>query len=145
MKVYLASPFFNDEEIEIVNAVEQVLESKGIDVFSPRKNQFEEMEHGSPEWARQIYRNDVNHVISTDATFAITNGNYMDAGTAFEIGYAIANNKPTFIFNSGKINELPNLMIMESLHAYFSSYDEIIKYDFDLKPLKLYEGDNKYI
>ena len=33
-KVYLASPFFDDAELERVDKVKEILDSKGLEVFS---------------------------------------------------------------------------------------------------------------
>ena len=39
MKIYLAGPFFNDEEIINIEKAEKILFSRGFDVFSPRLNE----------------------------------------------------------------------------------------------------------
>ena len=36
-KIYIASPFFCDAETEILTKVEDLLKSRGLDVFSPRE------------------------------------------------------------------------------------------------------------
>ena len=50
MKVYLASPFFSEKELEAVREAEEILEQRGFTVFSPRKYQISEEKQGSPAW-----------------------------------------------------------------------------------------------
>ena len=35
-KIYLASPFFNDAELERMGKVRDILRAKGLDVFVPK-------------------------------------------------------------------------------------------------------------
>ena len=59
----------------------------------------------------------------------INQGNYDDSGTAWEIGYAYATNKPIIVVNV--TGETINLMIADSLHALITSYEELENYDFN--------------
>ncbi|WP_289889954.1 hypothetical protein [Virgibacillus pantothenticus] len=51
-RVYLASPFFNDEQVERVKRVEQALEANPFveAYFSPRKEQLDSLPFGSSQW-----------------------------------------------------------------------------------------------
>lgn len=40
MRVYLASPFFNEKEMEPLKEAEQILEAKGLDVFHRGKTKW---------------------------------------------------------------------------------------------------------
>lgn len=62
-------------------------------------------------------------------------GNYDDAGTMWEIGYAFAKEIPVVVNVTG---ETINLMIADSLHSLLSSYDELQEYDFDKLEKKPY-------
>lgn len=129
-KIYLASPFFNDMEIERVDKVKEILDSKGLDVFSPKEHQNPQFEFGSKEWRKATFENDVKHIDWCDVVVAIiSQGNYDDSGTAWELGYAYATNKPVVLVNL--TGETINLMIADSLHALITSYDELKNYDFD--------------
>lgn len=136
MKFYIASPFFNEEELTHVKDIEQVLQEGGHQMFSPRQNQLPEFEFASFEWRTNVFRNDINHIKWCDALIAILDDNYGDTGTAFEVGYAYAIGRPVYLYNpSGNII---NLMITDALHGYFESLDEIRAYDFELAPAKPY-------
>lgn len=134
-KVYLASPFFNDEQLVDMVKVLGTLRNKNLDVFSPYENQHKDLEFGSKEWRDKTFNSDVDHIKWCDFIVAIVDGNYMDSGTAWEIGYAHAINKPVIVVN---LNQKPiNLMISDSLHAYIDSIESLEKYDFnDLKKIE---------
>ena len=136
-KVYLASPFFDDAELERVDKVKEILDSKGLEVFSPKEHQNERLEFGSIEWRKATFENDVKHIDWCDVVVAIIcKGNYDDSGTAWELGYAYATNKPVVLVNV--TGETINLMIADSLHDLISSYDELKEYDFDTLEKKPY-------
>ena len=136
-KVYLASPFFDDAELERVDKVKEILDLKGLDVFSPKEHQNEHLEFGSIEWRKATFENDVKHIDWCDVVVAIIcKGNYDDSGTAWELGYAYATNKPVVLVNI--TGETINLMIADSLHALITSYDELKEYDFEKMEKKPY-------
>ncbi|MDK0835020.1 nucleoside 2-deoxyribosyltransferase [Clostridium perfringens] len=129
-KVYLASPFFNPVEVERVDKVKEILDSKGLEVFSPKEHQNKHLEFGSKEWRKATFKNDVDHIDWCEVVVAIiSQGNYDDSGTAWELGYAYATNKPVILINL--TGETINLMIADSLHALITSYDELKDYDFN--------------
>ena len=136
-KVYLASPFFDDAELERVDKVTEILDSKGLEVFSPKEHQNEHLEFGSIEWRKATFENDVKHIDWCDVVVAIIcKGNYDDSGTAWELGYAYATNKPVVLVNI--TGETINLMIADSIHALITSYDELKEYDFEKMEKKPY-------
>ncbi|WP_205728499.1 nucleoside 2-deoxyribosyltransferase [Bacillus wiedmannii] len=125
-KVYLASGWFNPNQERRVAEAEKVLRGLGMDVFSPREHQCEEAEFGSKEWRELVFDNDIEHIIEADFVFAIYDE--MDAGTMMEIGYAYAIGRPVLIFNEQE--EVLNLMISDSLTAYFDNFESVKAYDF---------------
>lgn len=128
-KIYLASPFFDDGEIERVNKVKDILREKGLDVFVPMEHQNKHLEFGSLEWREATFTNDVKHIDWCDVVVSIVGKNYEDSGTCWELGYAYATNKPFIVVNIEK--GTINLMISDSLHAYLDSYEKLESYDFD--------------
>lgn len=135
-RVYLASPFFNEKEISYVEKVENILRSKGLNVWSPRENQLNRHEAGTMEWSLDIFRNDVKFIDWAECVVGIYAGNYMDSGSAWEFGYSYATNKPLIIIHVG---EDSNLMVHESAHANIT-LDELESYDFEKMPSKRYSG-----
>ncbi|MEX3713402.1 nucleoside 2-deoxyribosyltransferase [Cytobacillus horneckiae] len=138
-KIYLASPFFDvdgREETVHVKKAEEVLRALGHEVFSPRENQLPELEYGSFEWRTNVFRSDIKHIQWADIVFAIVGDNYDDTGTSFEAGYAFGIGKPFMVFNP--TGNIINLMLTDSLHAYFEDWNEVARYDFNMLPIKPY-------
>lgn len=138
-KIYLASPFFNDVELNRMKSVLKVLrEEKGFEVFAPYELKSE-LEFGSLEWRHETFKADTENIKNADIIVAIiSNGNYSDSGTAWECGYSYAIGKPVVIVN---LTENPvNLMISDSLHAYIDSIDALRAYDFESLETSNYIG-----
>ena len=135
-KIYLASPFFDEKEIERMEAVRDILREKGLEVFVPNEHQSQE-EFTSIPWRKETFASDVDGIDTADIVVAvICKGNYDDSGTAWEIGYAYATKKPVILVNV--TGETINLMIADSLHALITSYDELKDYDFEKLEKKPY-------
>ena len=118
-KIYLASPFFNEGEIERMERVLTILRNKGLDVFAPYEHQNKHLEFGSKEWRDATFRGDMQAVYDCDVIVAIVSqGNYSDSGTAFEIGTGYILEKDLVIVNLS--DKEVNLMIADSLDAYMS-------------------------
>ncbi|MDE1381227.1 nucleoside 2-deoxyribosyltransferase, partial [Bacillus licheniformis] len=136
MRVYLASPFFNEKELEIVNRVEDILKEKRLNFFSPMRNQMEHLEAGSRHWSIETFTNDVKFIDWAEVVVAIYHGNYSDSGTAWELGYAYGTQKPVIVVHVG---EDSNLMVHEGAHANIR-LEELADYDFNSLPSSFYEG-----
>ena len=137
MKVYLASPFFNDEEVKAVEAVEEILRSKGLDFFSPMRNQMDKLEAGTRHWSIETFMNDVKFIKACEIVVAIYHGNYSDSGTAWEMGYAYATDEPVITVHLG---EASNLMVHEGSHANLT-LEQLENYDFEELESSYYEGE----
>lgn len=136
-KIYLASPFFNSEETNKLEMVKTILRDKGLDVFVPNEHQNPQLEFGSLEWRAATFKSDVDAIDNCDVMVAVNcQGNYDDAGTMWEIGYAFAKGIPVVVFNN--TGKTINLMIADSLHSLLTSYDELQEYDFDKLEKKPY-------
>jgi nucleoside 2-deoxyribosyltransferase len=137
-RVYLASPFFNDVEIGYLEKVEEILEKKGLKVFSPmRKAKDEHVEIGSRQWSIETFMDDIKHIKWAEIIVGIYHGNYSDSGTAWELGYAYATDKPVILVHVG---ENSNLMVHEGSHANIT-LAELEDYDFDHLPSSFYMGE----
>lgn len=137
MKVYLASPFFNEKELKALKEVEEILDAKGFTVFKPKDNQFDNLEAGSSAWSLATFNNDKKFIDWADIVVAVYHGNYSDSGTAWEVGYAYGTQKPVIVVHVG---EASNLMIHEGSHANVT-VKELKEYDFKAMPSKMYTGE----
>ncbi len=137
MKIYLASPFFNDEELKNVKKAEEILFSRGFDVFSPRLNEVRNDENTeSRAWSKETFMNDRRFIDWADAVVMLYYGGYSDSGTAWECGYAFGTNTPVVVVHLGDDS---NLMIHEGCHSNIDM-NELASYDFKTMPHKPYEG-----
>ena len=136
-KIYIASPFFNEEETDVLSKVERILKGRGFDVFSPREHEVREGNVGDSVWSRQTFLNDRNAIDWCDCVVMIYWGNYSDSGTAWECGYAYATGKPVIVLQLG---ESSNLMIHEGSHTNLFSLEELEAYDFEQMPQKPFTG-----
>lgn len=94
MKVYLASPFFNDKERAVKAQVKAHLEQMGVAVIDPQGggDPMSWEQHNS-QWGSRIFQKDLDRIREADKVVAIDWGLYGDCGTAWEIGYAYGMDK----------------------------------------------------
>jgi nucleoside 2-deoxyribosyltransferase len=142
VRVFIASPFFNQEQIERVQRLEIALSRNPFvaDIFSARFHQNEHLPFGSREWRKATFRLDLKFLRRADAVVAIHDfeNSCVDSGTAFEIGYAYAMQKPIILIKEE--DGILNLMLAESLRAYFDKIECVASYDFINMPAIPYEG-----
>lgn len=121
-KVYLASPFFNEEEIEIYDEVIGLLRSESdLDVFVPREHEIPgawEMENR--KWAEAVFAVDLIALQQADIVVVLNFGMYSDSGTAWECGYAYGTGKKVLNILCGKKNSDYSLMMTNGTSATVS-------------------------
>ena len=135
-RIYIASPFFNDQEEEAVSRAETILRERGYEVFSPREHEYEE-EYGSTEWSEAVFKVDTEELQKSDCVVMLYWGNYSDSGTAWESGYAFGTGKPVVIVQLGDDS---NVMVHEAAVANLKGVEELETYDFDSMPESDFEG-----
>jgi nucleoside 2-deoxyribosyltransferase len=121
-KIYLASPFFNEEEIEIYNEVIGLLRSeKNVDVFVPREHEIPSgWEMTNYKWAEAVFALDLIALQQADIVVALNFGMYSDSGTAWECGYAYGTGKKVLNILCGKKNSEYSLMMTNGTSAIVS-------------------------
>lgn len=137
MKLYLASPFFNDQECEALSRAEEILRRRGFSLFSPREHEARDKNVGSSAWSRETFLNDRAAIDWCDCVVMLYWGNYSDSGTAWECGYAYGAHKPVVVVQLG---ESSNLMIHEGSHTNLTGLDALETYDFEMMPREPYTG-----
>lgn len=137
MKIYLASPFFNEKELENVNIAEKILTERGFSLFSPRLNEVRTDEITQQSWwSKETFMNDKKFIDWADVVVMLYYGGYSDSGTAWECGYAYGTNTPVVVVQLG---EDSNLMVHEGCHSNIT-LEELKTYDFEMLPAKPYKG-----
>ncbi len=141
LKIYLASPFFNDYELECVRRAEEILFARGFNVFSPRLNEVrDEVSSQQSSWSMATFLNDRRFIDWADVVVMLYHGNYSDSGTAWEAGYACGTHKPVVVVHVGQGGDNgSNLMVHESAHTNIT-LEELADYDFEKMPSNPYKG-----
>ena len=91
MKIYVAGPFFNNEEIKTLDLVVEILKAQFVNAefYIPKEHKIEGGETmPNVEWAKKVRDMDLEAIKTCDVIIALYGGHYSDTGTAFEIGYA---------------------------------------------------------
>lgn len=137
MKIYLASPFFNEKELENVKIAEKILTERGFSLFSPRLNEVRTDENTQKSWwSKETFMNDKKFIDWADVVVMLYYGGYSDSGTAWECGYAYGTNTPVVVVQLG---EDSNLMVHEGCHSNIT-LEKLKTYDFEMLPTKPYKG-----
>lgn len=144
LRVYLAAPFFSDDQINKVKLLENALDKNETveSYFSPRKVQNPNgLELFTKDWAIDVMENDIKEVEKADIVVAIVDfdGVDTDSGTAYELGYAIAKGKKTYLVNF-EHKDMVNLMLTGRNTAYFDNVKDVEKYDFTKSKEIPFEG-----
>ena len=113
MKIYLASPFFNEAELEVYRKVVTALRAERYEVYVPQEHVIEDAWSLSNEdWAQQVFVEDCHALDGCDVVMVLNFGMYSDSGTAWEAGYAFAKGKPVVQVLCGGENATYSLMMM---------------------------------
>lgn len=121
--VYIASPFFNEKQIKIVEGIENLLDEYGVKYFSPRSEGV--LSKMTPEeknkYMDKIYNSNIFHMENSNILLAVIDDR--DIGTIFELGYYTKakniNTKNRYIFTFTDENFGLNIMIQKSVDAHF--------------------------
>ncbi len=110
--IYLASPFFYEEEQEIYNKVISHLRSQGEEVFVPQEHKVEnEWDISNEDWGNLVFGMDYQALVKCDEVIVLYWGMYSDTGTAWECGAAFAMGKKITIVLCD-IKSLQSLMVI---------------------------------
>lgn len=136
MKIYLASPFFNETELQAVSRAESILRGRGFFVCSPREHEVRDETVGTAAWSLATFQEDRKFIDVCDCVVMLYHGAYSDSGTAWECGYAYGTHTPVLVVHCG---EDSNLMVHEGSHANLT-LDQLETYDFASMPTRRYTG-----
>lgn len=115
MKIYLASPFFNDEELEVYRRVITALRVEGYEVYVPQEHTIgNAWSLSNEDWARRVFTEDCHALDRCDIVMVLNFGMYSDSGTAWEAGYASAKGKLVAQVLCGGENTTYSLMMINS-------------------------------
>lgn len=93
--LYLASPFFHEDELEVYADIIDYLRQGGYEVYVPQEHEIPDAwDFHNHIWGRMVFNEDVAAIRDADAMVVINWGMYSDSGTAWEQGFAYGIGKP---------------------------------------------------
>jgi nucleoside 2-deoxyribosyltransferase len=117
MKVYLASPFFNDEENKYYEKMIKMLRDEGHKVFVPKEHEIPNAwDLPNAVWGESVFAVDILGIQKCDVVVVLNHGMYSDSGTAWECGYAYALGKDVVNVLCGEGNY--SLMMLNGCNTY---------------------------
>jgi len=129
MKYYLASPFFTQEQRNVLEQLERHSEHHGIDFFSPRLECY--CPPDAPEQQRSdTFNMNCEGIISSD--FVLARIDDFDPGTVWEIGYAFAMEKFVYAFTTVPGRGL-NLMLSKSCKGFLKELPSVFRFLEEMK------------
>jgi nucleoside 2-deoxyribosyltransferase len=92
MNVFLATPLFSEAEREFNSKIAERLRENGFEVWLAQEAPF--IKQGTHKEKKVIYEGDISALKTCDVILAVLDGVEVDAGVAYEMGYAKALGKP---------------------------------------------------
>lgn len=132
--IYLAGPFFDKKQIHFIECAEKILKERKLRVFSPREHFIEDGDNlPNDVWGLEVFKMDKEAISDCKCVVAIYHGMYSDSGTAWEIGYAYALNKP-FLIVCVDPNDEQSLMILNGSTSVIKDINLLKSFDFENFP-----------
>ena len=120
-KIYLASPFFNSNELAVYFQVIKALRSKGYEVYVPQEHEIKNAwDYPNNVWGQKVYEEDVKALEKCDVVMILNFGMYSDSGTAWEAGFAFGVGKECVQVLCGYDNAVYSLMMMNGCQKVIS-------------------------
>lgn len=133
-KVYFASPFFNEEQVEREERLKAKLRSLGFFVWSPKESCFLKSD-ATIEDRIKVFKENCTNLADSDIIFVVTDGK--DVGTIWEAGFACG-------LNQSRVNKIKVVYYCETLgnrpfNLMLAQSGNVVITDFnDLDNLNLY-------
>ena len=89
MKIYLASPWFKNNERVMYSQMLNKMREQGHEVYAPIEHEVPNAwDLSNAEWGKQVFFADIQAIQECDEVWVLNFGMYSDSGTAWECGYA---------------------------------------------------------
>ena len=89
MKIYLASPWFKNNERVMYSQILNKMREQGHEVYAPIEHEVPNAwDLSNAEWGRQVFFADIQAIQDCDEVWVLNFGMYSDSGTAWECGFA---------------------------------------------------------
>ena len=107
---YLAGPFFNQDQLDMQEKIEEMMVLHGKTCFSPRKDAGTLPKNATKEQMLDVFKADLEAIKSCKCLFA--NVSFRDTGTSVEIGYALSRDIPIVLYWNDKIHDSDHVNLM---------------------------------
>ncbi len=129
-KIYLAAPLFSAAEREYNLTLKHYLKRHLFEIYLPQVEKDTDTSRGMKE-QRTIFEDNIHALCQSDFIIAVIDGADADSGTAWEMGYAYANNIPVYAirtdFRMVGMHEQVNLMLEQGA-TVIREPDEILEH-----------------
>ncbi len=120
--IYLAAPLFSEAEQEFNRKLRDQIVERGFSVFLPQEDSNDTIDMRHDEKQSYIFNKNHKAIDNSNLIVAILDGGSdVDSGTAWELGYAFANNKTVLAlktdFRTLGSEGIVNLMVEVSVDA----------------------------
>lgn len=127
-RIFLAGPLFSEAERSYNASLAAQLRKEGFEVWLPQDEGI--VKQGTAAEKEYLFKKDLEGICGSSVILAVLDGTDVDAGTAFELGYAHSLGKPLYglktDYRSFSPVENVNLMIEVPVRQIFRSLDEVI-------------------
>ena len=135
MKVYLASPWFKNNERVMYTQILQKMRAEGHEVYAPVEHEVPNAwDLSNEEWGRQVFFADIKAIDECEEVWVLNFGMYSDTGTAWECGYAYAKGKTVrqlvYDFTPDKVF---SLMMINGCEEYDSMCNYLFNRDDEIR------------
>jgi len=120
-KAYVAGPFFNKTQVEIVERVKKELDKLGIEYYSPKDECLYTPENDITP--AEVFMGNIKAIMQSDFIIAITDGK--DTGTMFEAGFGWGMRIPILYIWVNHNHQPFNIMLAESASYVAYGYKEM--------------------
>lgn len=124
-RVYIAAPFFNQEQLLAVNEIENILDKYGIEYFSPRLDGVltEMSKTEKSERMKGIFLGNIAELNRCNLMIAVID-NY-DTGTVFELGFFFGKKKEEPIITVSNRDFDLNVMLKFSVSCHLKKIESL--------------------
>ena len=131
IKIYIAGPLFNAHERNYLELIASELEGSGYKCFLPHRDQsgIDESELEGTNMGQatkdKIFNADLTALKEADLTVALITGYDIDSGTAAEIGFTYANDRPIIAITAYE-RRFRNLFVDGMISKTVNDVDELL-------------------
>lgn len=135
MKIYLASPWFKNNERVMYSQILNKMREQGHEVYAPIEHEIPNAwDLSNAEWGRQVFFADIQAIQDCDEVWVLNFGMYSDSGTAWECGYAYGIGKTVrqLVYGFGE-DKTYSLMMINGCEEYDLMGNYLFNHDDEIK------------